>query len=247
MGVDERRQLIMNYIMQEKIISVNKLINLVCESPATVRRDLTFLEDNGCIIRTHGYAKYIPPVAVNSIEISEGKTRVAKAAAALIPENITIFMDSGASSRALAMQIVERDDLTVFTNSLSVANTLTTSRVSTFLTCGFLEGRQEALVGHDAESYIRQFRFPLLFLTTTGVRPDQGLACVTAAQANLKRALIESSEKVILLTEINKFSIDSVRLFASFSEIDVIVVDEPLNNPEIEATLRKNNVSLIVS
>jgi DeoR/GlpR family transcriptional regulator of sugar metabolism len=57
---------------------------------------------------------------------------------------------------------------------------------------------------------------------------------VTAVQANLKRALIESSDKVILLTEIGKFSIDSIRIFADFSLIDTVIVDEPLNNPAMK-------------
>jgi len=247
MNIDERRQLIISHVMNQKIVSVNKLISLVDESPATVRRDLTFLEANNYITRTRGYVKYIPPDIVNKIEISEGKIRVAKAAAKLIPENATIFLDSGVSSKVLAMQLTERTDLSVFTNSLSVANVLAPANVPTNLICGFLEGRQEALVGPDAECYVRQFRFPILFLTTTGIRPNQGLACVTAVQANLKRALIESSDKVILLTEIGKFSIDSIRIFADFSLIDTVIVDEPLNNPAMEETLRENHVELIIS
>jgi DeoR/GlpR family transcriptional regulator of sugar metabolism len=129
MNIDERRQLIISHVMNQKIVSVNKLISLVDESPATVRRDLTFLEANNYITRTRGYVKYIPPDIVNKIEISEGKIRVAKAAAKLIPENATIFLDSGVSSKVLAMQLTERTDLSVFTNSLSVANVLAPANV----------------------------------------------------------------------------------------------------------------------
>lgn len=247
MNIDERRQCIIAHLMEENIVSVNSLITMLNESPATIRRDLTFLEENGYISRTHGYAKYIPPAIVQSIEISEGKIRVAKAAAAMIPEGQTVFLDSGVSSRALAMQLTNRDDICVYTNSLSVANVLASTNVSTNLTCGYLEGRQEALVGPDAEAYVRQLRFPMLFLTTTGIRPDQGLACITAEQANLKRTLIESSEQVILLTEIKKFSIDSVRLFATFNQIDKVIVEEPLQNPAIEETLKRNHVELIIA
>jgi len=243
----ERRQFIINHLMAENIVSVNKLISMINQSPATVRRDLAFLEKNGYIERTHGYVKYIPPAIVKNIEISAGKKRVAKAAAALIPNNATIFLDSGASTKALAMEIVNRDDICVYTNSISVANVLATTKVCTYLACGQLEGRQEALVGSDTEHFVRQHRFPILFLSTTGIRPNKGLACVTAEQANLKAALIESSEKVILLTERYKFSIDSIRLFASFDQIDTIIVDEPLNDPEMEATLKNNNVELIIA
>lgn len=237
----------MHHIMTENIISVSRLIDMLNESPATVRRDLAFLEENGYIMRTHGYARYIPPAVVNSSEISPGKFRVAKAAAALIPDNAIIFLDSGLSSKALAIEIAARNDISVYTNSLSVANVLSDSNVMTYLTCGFLEGRQAALVGSDTEQYVRQLRFPLLFLTTTGIRPKQGLACVTAAQANLKSALIQSAEKVIVLTEAYKFSVDSIRIFASFDQLDTIIVDAPLNNPEMEASLRSKKVELIIA
>ena len=247
MNIDERRQCIIAHLMEENIVSVNSLITMLNESPATIRRDLTFLEENGYISRTHGYAKYIPPAIVQSIEISEGKIRVAKAAAAMIPDGQTVFLDSGVSSRALAMQLVNRDDICVYTNSLSVANVLASTNVSTNLTCGYLEGRQEALVGPDAEAYVRQLRFPMLFLTTTGIRPDQGLACITAEQANIKRALIESSEQVILLTEVKKFSIDSVRLFAAFNQIDKVIVDGPIQNSAMEETLKRNHVELVIA
>lgn len=247
MNIDERRQLILSHLMHHNILSVNKLISMIGESPATIRRDLTFLEKNGYVTRTHGYVNYIPPAIVNNIEISEGKISVAKAAANIIPENATIFLDSGVSSKALAMEITERNDLSVYTNSLSVANVLGSSKVTTYLTPGLLEGRQEALVGSDTEDYVSRLRFPILFLTTTGIRPDEGLACVTAAQANLKHTLIHSSEKVILLTEAAKFSIDSIRVFASFNEINTIITDSPINNPKMESVLKKNNITLIIS
>lgn len=243
----ERRQFIINYLMSENIVPVSKLISMIDQSPATIRRDLAFLEKNGYIERSHGYVKYIPPAIVKNLEISEGKRRVAKVAASLIPKNATIFLDSGISTKALAMEITSRDDICVYTNSISVANVLAFSKVVTYLACGMLEGRQEALVGSDTEHFVRQHRFPILFLSTTGIRPNKGLACVTAEQANLKAALIESSEKVILLTEKYKFSIDSVRLFASFDQLDTIIVEEPLDDPEMEATLKANNVELLVA
>lgn len=247
MSIDERRQMIIKFLQSEETISVNRLIKMMKESPATIRRDLVFLAENGVIQRSRGYVKYIQPEIVHQIQISEEKVAVAQEAAKMIPPNATICLDSGVSSLALAYQIAKRDDITVVTNSLSAANVFTSTNVNTYMICGHLEGRQECVVGPDAENFIRSMRFPLLFLTTTGIRGAQGLVCVTPDQCNLKRAFIEASEKVVLLTERAKFETDSIRLFATFDEIDTIIVDQPLEKPTIERALREKGVNLIVA
>ena len=95
-NMEQRRQKLMQYIKLHNTISVNKLIDLMDESPATIRRDLTFLAKNGIVTRTHGYVKYIHPDIVHKIEISPEKVAVAIKAAELIPQHDTIFLDSGA-------------------------------------------------------------------------------------------------------------------------------------------------------
>lgn len=247
MNADERRQEIVNHLMNHNIVSVNNIIEMLPDSPATIRRDLVFLEKNGYITRSRGYAKYIQPAVVRTIQITEEKMAVAKAAAALIPPGATISLDSGASILALANQLVDRNDLTVYTNSLSVMNAMASSNIPTYCTSGQLDGRQEALLGPEAENYIRNLRVPMLFLSTTGVRGTQGLVCVTPSQANMKRAYIESSERVILLADVSKFQTDSIRIFAEIEEIDTVIVDAPLNNPELEDYMKKVGTKLIVA
>lgn len=247
MNIDQRRQIILNYLMEHESASVNSIIDLLDESPATIRRDLTFLESNGVIIRSRGYAKYNQPPIVSNIHITDGKLAVAKTAVSLIPHGATILIDSGASAVALAQQLTDREDLQIITNSLSVANVLCTGKPSVYMTGGSLEGRQECLVGPDAEHYIQSIRVPLLFLTTTGIRKDQGLVCVTPSQATLKRIMVSSAERVVVLADSQKLATDSIRLFATFHEIDTLIIDEPVNDPTFTALLAQEHVELIVA
>lgn len=247
MNIDERRQIILTYLMENESASVNSIIALFDESPATIRRDLVFLEENGVIVRSRGYAKYNQPAVVSNIHITDGKLAVAKAAATLIPPNATIFIDSGASAVALAQQLTDREDLQIITNSLSVANVLCSGKPSVYMTGGFLEGRQECLVGPDAEHFIQSIHVPLLFLTTTGIRRDQGLVCVTPAQATLKHIMVKSAERVIVLADAQKLATDSIRLFATFDEIDTLIIDEPVEDSAFTALLARMHVDLIVA
>ncbi len=247
MNIDERRQKIINHMIIHNTVSVSQLISMMEQSPATVRRDLSFLEENGYIIRTRGYAKYVHPAIVHNIEITHDKILVAKAAAAMIPPNSTICLDSGISALALAHELTSRDDISIYTNSLSVLNVMAATKIPTYSVCGCLSGREEALLGSEAEEYIRKLHIPLLFLTTTGIRGSSGLVCVTPTQHNMKRAFIESSDKVVLLAEVKKFQIDSLRVFASFEEIDVIIVDRAPDDPDLIAYLKKVGTELIVA
>jgi predicted ArsR family transcriptional regulator len=61
MNIDERRQRIIAHLMEENIVSVNALIAMLNESPATIRRDLTFLEENGYISRSMATPSTFPP------------------------------------------------------------------------------------------------------------------------------------------------------------------------------------------
>ena len=245
MNIEERRQAILRLIMERSPIAVNDLLRQMGESPATIRRDLTFLEENGIITRTRGYARYVEPDVVHKIAISREETAIARRAAAMIADGETVLLDSGTATLALAQQLQHRQDLNVLTNSLAVANTLSTSSLSVHMTGGYLIGREEALVGPEAESYIRRMTIPRFFLTTTGIRGAEGLACVTPFQANINRAFLQSSRQTILLAESSKFRTDALRIFATFDEIDTIITSAPIANPALQRHLQDCGVEVI--
>ena len=114
---DERREKIYDMLVREEKMSVNDIIRRVGDSPATIRRDLTFLEKNGYILRTHGYAKYIQPEIVHMKEFSADKIAIARAAVKLVEEGDALLLDSGFSTLALAYQMVGMKNLSIVTNS----------------------------------------------------------------------------------------------------------------------------------
>lgn len=247
MHIEQRRQAILQLIMEHSPISVNELLNRMKESPATIRRDLVFLEQNGIIARTRGYARYIEPEIVHKVEISKEEQAIARKAAELVEEGDTILLDSGTITLALAQQLVRCKNLTVLTNSLPVANTLSNANVTVHMTGGYLIGREEALVGPEAEAYIRRMAIPKLFLSTTGIRGTEGLACVTPFQANIKRAFIQASNQVILLADTPRFQTDALRIFATFGEIDCLVTSAPIADHALARHLDSCGVAVMVA
>ncbi|MFV0363464.1 MAG: DeoR/GlpR family DNA-binding transcription regulator [Suipraeoptans sp.] len=247
MRTEERRHDILDMIIKNSPVQVSELIERIGDSPATIRRDLTFLEKNGYIVRTRGYAKYVTPEVVHKISFSEGKIAIAKKAAEMVMDGSTIMLDSGSQILALAYQLIGKKDLTAVTNSLSIANVFSMAEVTTHVTGGVLIGREEALVGPEAENYIRKIKAPLLFISTTGVRGTQGLACVTPFQANIKKAFIESAQKVVALIEEEKMDMDALRVFADFKDIHMIITSAPLKDKALENRLSELGVEVIVA
>lgn len=247
MNIVERRDKIIEYIKPLNSVSTKELLEYFNDSPATIRRDLVFLEEQGIIARSRGYVKYIPPTQLREVSYTAADCAIAKAAAAMIPENVFVCLDSGIEAIALSQQLQERTDLTIITNSLLIMKNMTATNVETYGIGGKLVPRQECLLGPDAEAYVSKMRVQYLFLTTTGIRGTSGLSCVTPDQANLKQTFIRISEKRVLLAKAARFEKDAVRQFASFEELDAIVVDQPLKSQELVRHLEKIGTRLIIA
>ena len=82
----------------------------------TVRRDLTELSDAGKLERVHGGA-VLPSGVVNlGYEerrnlYTEAKQRIARACAAEIPENTSLFLNIGTSTEAVAFELLRHSNL----------------------------------------------------------------------------------------------------------------------------------------
>ena len=82
----ERHQQILEQILSRKSVRVNELSDILDVSVATIRRDLSQMEERGLIQRVHGGAIYIedpeePPILHRKTKQSEAKHRIGSAAA----------------------------------------------------------------------------------------------------------------------------------------------------------------------
>lgn len=248
MKIDERRRQILAIIQNEGKMRVSQVIETTGFSPATVRRDIAFLQENKIVLHSHGYVQYVEPKVVPLEAFSDGMLRIAAAAVELVEPMDTIIMDSGSTTFALAYQLVEKADVTVITNSVPIVSLFSNAEnIQTYMTGGFLRTREAALVGEDAVRFINGIRAKKLFLSTTGIRVGEGLTCVTPFHADVKRAFIQAADKVILLADATKFKRDALRVFAPFDQIDTVVTDEPIESDAIRQKLEQLNVEIIVA
>lgn len=90
-------------------------------SPATVRRDITEMDEKGLVERTWGGVRLVgdldDPFQEALASHGKGKQAIGEAAAALIPDGATVILDVGTTAYYVAMAL-EAEGVTVLTASL---------------------------------------------------------------------------------------------------------------------------------
>src|SRR5579875_3441190 len=95
-------------------------------SQATVRRDLLALEQHRLLVRTHGGAiakavSYELPLRYKTVRHAEEKRRIAKEAAKLVTEAMTIGLTGGTTTTEIARALADRQGLTRGTTAPNIA------------------------------------------------------------------------------------------------------------------------------
>ena len=95
-------------------------------SEETIRRTVKALAKADLVQRVHG-GVYLTskdafsPVATRLARRSKEKTRIAQAAAALVPNGSCVFLDVGSTSAFVAERLKDHRDLTIVTNAVTAA------------------------------------------------------------------------------------------------------------------------------
>lgn len=248
-----RRQQIAHFVNEHSFCDVNTIIDYFNVSPATIRRDLSYLEKNGLLRRSHGVvhasnSSPIPSFYTRQTIYSEEKKRMGQYAAQMVEDGATVLIDGGTSTSMVLKSIPPKKNLTIISNSISVlpiSAQLINSLSDFILLGGQIDHKNLTTYGPFAEQILDGMSADILFLGTTGILND-GLMTHNLLQANIKRKMIQRAKKCVLLADARKFCISGTFRFATFSDIDVVVTSEPIQDETIRHTLETLGVEVVV-
>lgn len=249
----QRRQKIAQFINERSFCDVNTIIDYFDASPATIRRDLTYLKENGLLRRSHGVvhavnSSPIPSFYTRQTIYSEEKKRMGQYAAQMIEDGTTILLDGGTSTSMILKSIPPRKNLTIISNSihiLPISAQILSSLSDFILLGGQIDHKNLTTYGPFAEQILDSMSADILFLGTTGILND-GLMTHNLLQANIKKKMIQKAKKRVLLADARKFHISGTFRFASFQDIDVLITSEPIQNDAIRHSLDTLGVEVVV-
>lgn len=244
MYAEERQLYILELARREGRVDAGMQAEQLGVSAETIRRDLTALERQGLLRRTHGGAIPIqrlgfdPMLTIRASAMVEEKTRIGQAAVNYLPAEGSVLLDAGSTTAALAEAMPTDRPLTVLTGALPTAMSLASKESLTVLMPGgVIRGRSLCLVGPWAERGLGEVCVDTAFIGTNGLSLERGLTTSDQSEAVTKQAMIKAARRVVLLCDHSKIGADDFFRFANLSEVDVLITDSGLD-PDLAEDLK---------
>lgn len=241
MFAQDREQRLLALLQRRSRLTVKEIEAALAASPATVRRDLAELARAGKVVRTHGGV--IHPAALQGEPVFQQRARVAvhakqtiaEHAAALVPENATVYLDAGTTALAIAKALVARRDLTLFTNSIPVLLMGQDAGAKIVTPGGELRVPSQSLVGSLALDWLAQLRFDVAFIGASGLEAQEGASVTSLEEAAMKQAAMSRAGQKILVADARKWNQPEAIRFAGWSDFQVWLTDRPITAAERRA------------
>jgi len=250
----QRRARVLDELRRAGGVKVSQLTGLLGVSDMTVRRDLEQLDSAGMLHRVHGGAvpggnvTEEPGFEANSSREQPAKQAIAARAAELVRPGTAIAVSAGTTTWAMARHLTSVHDLTVVTNSTTIAHTisaLATSGRRTVILTGGARTPSAALVGPVAQLAIRSLHVDQLFIGVHGIDPDAGFTTPNIAEAQTNRTLIECARQVVVVADSTKWSNVGLADFGALSDADVLITDDGLPE-EAKSALAEQIAEVII-
>jgi DeoR family glycerol-3-phosphate regulon repressor len=231
-------------------VGVEELATHFEVSPQTIRRDLNEMSEARVITRVHGgaiVASSVQNLAYDARKLvaQQHKRLIGEAAAKLIPDHSSLFINIGTTTEEVARALADRAGLMVITNNLNVANELYRNRsIDVIITGGSVRSTDGGIVGATTVDLIRQFRVDTAVIGISAIDQDGTLLDFDIREVHVSRAIIENARRVILVTDSSKFSRSAPARIGTLADIDILVTDH-LPSPTTAALCRAHEVTVV--
>jgi len=245
MYAEERQQAIVETVLNADRVAVSELADRFDVTTETIRRDLEVLDRRGILRRVHGGAVAAERLSLVEATLADRepthaaqKGRIAQAALAHLPggPDGSIILDGGSTVARLAALLQPDSVGTVVTNALPAASQLAgVGQISVHLLGGRVRGITQACVGPEPVARLAGLRCDVAFLGTNGLSLRHGLSTPDHEEAAVKRAMVNSARKVVVLADSSKIGTELLVSFAPAAAIDVLITDAGLAAGERDA------------
>lgn len=237
--IHARRGEILSLVQQNGEVSATELSKLLGVSEVTVRSDLNALAQAGQLRRTRGGAR-LPLDVIRESPLEEtcrkhaaAKRRIGRAAAALVHDGETVFLDVGSTTTEVARALSPTlRDVTVITNGLNIALELERRpNLRVIVTGGTLRPLQHSLVSPYALGVLRHVHADRLFLGCNGLSAATGVTNANHEEAEIKRLMVEQSREVVVVADHSKLGQVSRARVAPAEAVTTLITDRHPGGP----------------
>lgn len=242
----KRRAMILDHLRSNGASAITELAAALGGSHSTIRRDLEHLVEGGYLERTHGGALLRAPErttferepSINAELRHPQKAAIGRAAAQMLQTGESVIFDGSSTVLEAVRAAAARGiALTAITNSLDTASLCAdTAGWRVIVPGGTVRAGTRLLVGELGCAFFDGVHADLCMTGALAVT-NTTLTDASLEIAAIKKAMLHSARRKILLVDSSKFTTPAFCTFADLSAFDAVVTDSGIK-PEVLDRLR---------
>ncbi|WP_319568894.1 DeoR/GlpR family DNA-binding transcription regulator [Cohaesibacter marisflavi] len=228
---EDRQKAIMDLLVTQGEVEVDKLSEQFVVSKMTIHRDLDDLEAEGMIRKIRGGAtiesgtRFESDFRYRERQSQGAKMAMAEAALNLIDPGMTVMVNDGSMAAFLGKYLPRKRPLTVITNNAAILDSLRAeSGIKMISLGGSYSSKFNAYFGSLTETCLANLRADISFISTPAI---SGLEVfhMDDVVVKSKRAMMRSGTKCCLLVNHARFDHTALHKLADLEEFDHIITD----------------------
>lgn len=246
----QRQMQIVELAKERGRVLVDDLAEQFGVTPQTIRKDLNELCDKRLLTRMHGGAVF--PSGIENLEYearksiaADAKESIGKAAAALIPDRASLFINIGTTTEAVSRALLDHSGLLVITNNINVANRMRVyPSIEVIIAGGVVRGSDGGIVGEAAVDFIEQFKVDFAVIGTSAIDADGSLLDFDFREVKVAQAILANAHHAILVADSTKFERTAPVRIAHLSMVQTFITDR-CKPPRLRELCREAGIRLI--
>lgn len=247
-----RHKSILDLARRDGRVLVSELAGLLSVSPQTLRKDLNDLCELGFMSRIHGGAvlsgsvENLGYLARKRISPDE-KRAIGRAAAEIIPDGASLFINIGTTTEEVARVLANRSDLLVITNNLNVVDILGRSAaIEVIVVGGRVRQADRATVGPAAVEFIKNFKVDFAVIGSSAIDADGTLLDFDLDEVQVSHAIVQNARSIILVADQTKLNRRAPVKVGHLSDVTVFVTDA-IDDPALITVCEANEVRIVLA
>lgn len=229
-----RQQAIVELLISHKSLTTEALSLQLNVCKETIRRDLSELQEQGKVLRSHGRARMIhrenqdsgDPFHIRLKSHYAHKADIAREALTWIEEGMVIALDASSTCWYLARQLPDIN-IHVFTNSQPICRELARrEHIQLISSGGRLERKYGCYVNPSLISQLKPLDIDLFIFSCEGIDSNGALWDSNTINAEFKSTLLKRAAQSLLLIDKSKFNRSGEARIGYLNDVTHIVSDE---------------------
>lgn len=235
MFANERRNYIKKLILQNKKIEVFRLSTQLGVSEVTIRKDLEYLENTGFLIRTHGGAvlnEAFGSSGDNGSDLTPQHIQtISNTASCLIDNGDLIYLGADTLCTAIAQKLLQRQMLTIITNNLAAAETVSEyPNIKTIVPGGDVGKERDTclLKGEQCRTFLETIHYDKAIFGVDALKFSSGFMMRDSDSCGIYRSVWKQADQKIIIAPSDVFNKNAFYPVAGLDEAHIIVSDEKM-------------------